>query len=219
MIANKAVSQTNGYNAGTDNAAAGQDLLKTADSALSSISDYLQRIRELSVKSMNGIYGADELSSMQSEIDQLKQGIQETAKNTSYNSISLLDGSMADIQLATNPDGKGSSIKLYNSTLEELGIADYDVTGDFNLQDIDDAIASVSEARSSLGATDNSLSATIRSNQTAAFHSVSAQSSIQDADVSEEISELSKNRILDEYRMFTQKSQADQNNFIVKMFQ
>lgn len=218
-IVEKQKAQVNGYNAGTNNAKAGQDLIKTADSSLASITDSLQRVRELSVKASSGINGADELFAIQKEIDQLKQGIQETAKNTLFNTISLLDGNMADIELATNPEGGTSSIKLYNSTLESLGIVDYDVTGDFDIQAIDDAIASVSEARSSLGATTNALSSRVSYNQTTALNTLSSQSSIEDADMFEEISKMNKEKVLEEYRIFTQREQAEKENLIVRMFQ
>lgn len=218
-IVEKQKAQISAYNAGTDNAKAGQDLIKTADSALSSITDSLQRVRELSVQAAGGIKGADELSAIQKEIDLLKQGIQDTAKSTSFNTISLLDGNMADIELATNPEGGSSSIKLYNSTLESLGIADYDVTGDFDIQAIDDAIASVSEARSGLGAATNTLSSTVNYNQTASFNTLSSQSSIEDADMFEEVSNMNKEKVLEEYRMFTQRDQAEKENLIIKMFQ
>ena len=39
--------------------------------------------------------------------------------------------------MASNPDGTGMSIKMVNTTLESLGIADYDVTKDFDISVID----------------------------------------------------------------------------------
>lgn len=218
-IVEKQKAQVSGYNAGTNNAKSGQDLIKTTDSALGSITNSLQRVRELSVQASGVTNGPDELSAIQKEIDQLKQGIQDTAKGTTFNTISLLDGNMADIELATNPEGGSSSIKLYNSTLEALGIANYDVTGEFDIQEIDDALASVSEARSSLGAATNALSSTVSYNQTVSFNTLSSQSSIEDADMFEEVSKLNKEKVLEEYRMFTQNDQATKENLIVKMFQ
>ena len=69
---------------------------------------------------------------------------------------------MADIELATNPEGDTLKIKLANSTLESLGIADFDVTGEFDLEAIDKAIEMVSEARSKYGAKSNALEHTIQ---------------------------------------------------------
>ena len=107
------------------------------------------------VNSMNGLYEDDERQAIQWEIDGLKQSIQDVAKGTTFNTMRLLDGSMADIDLATNPQGGGLSIRLVNSTLESLGIADYDVTKDFDLDAIDKAIETISGARSKIGAQTN----------------------------------------------------------------
>ena len=44
-------------------------------------------------------------------------------------------------------------IQMENSTLEALGIADFDVTkGNFNLQDIDKAMDMISSRRGNIGA-------------------------------------------------------------------
>lgn len=114
-------SQKNGYDVGADNAKSGQDLLNVSDGALGSITDSLQRIRELSLQASNSaIYSDDDIQSMQDEVDQLKQQIQEAAKGTQFNTKNLADGSMADINLATNPKGTGMQINLEDSTLQSF---------------------------------------------------------------------------------------------------
>ena len=55
-IAQKLNSQTNGYDVGYRNAGTSQDMLNVADGALGSITENLQRIRELSVQASNGLY-------------------------------------------------------------------------------------------------------------------------------------------------------------------
>ena len=139
-IVEKMNSQTNGYDVGNSNGKAGQDLIKTAEGGLASIQDNLQRIRELAVQASNGIYAPEDKEAIQKEVEQLKQGIQDAARGTEFNTLKLLDGSMADMDLALNPDGTGMEIQMYNSTLESLGIADFDVTGSFSIEDIDKAI-------------------------------------------------------------------------------
>lgn len=186
-ISEKLLTQENGLTVGSDNAATGQNLLNVADGALAGIQDLLQRIRELSIKSMNGLYTDDDKAAIQLEIDGLKQNIQDTAKGTTFNTMKLLDGSMADIDLATNPQGGGLSIQLVNSTLEGLGIEDYDVTGDFDLNAIDEAMEKISSARSAIGAQTNALTHTINYNDLAAYNLASANSSLKDTDYGEEL--------------------------------
>lgn len=203
-------SQSNGYDVGTDNAKTGQDVLNVADGALSSIADSLQRIRELSVQASNsGVLSDDDLQAMQDEVEQLKKQIQDTAKGTEFNTQKLLDGSMADMNLATNPDGTGMQINLTNSTLESLGIADYDLTGDFDISVIDDALKQVNDARSSNGATSNALSYTVDYNNYTSYNLTSSQSKIADLDMEKYVSEAKKSQILQQYQYFMDKDRAE----------
>ena len=58
-----------------------------------------------------------------------------------YNEQKLLDGSLATMEIASNPTGKGSSIKMYSATLENLGLDGYSVLGgEISLDAIDQAI-------------------------------------------------------------------------------
>lgn len=84
-IAQKLLSQSNSLNKATDNAATFQDMTKIADGALGSISDSLQRIRELGLQASNGLYTDSDKAAIQSEIDQLKQHISDTASQTQFN--------------------------------------------------------------------------------------------------------------------------------------
>lgn len=216
-ISEKLLTQENGYSAGTDNARYGQSLLNIAEGALSGIQDSLQRIRELSVKSLNGLYGDEERQAIQCEVDGLKQSIQDVAKNTSFNTMKLLDRSMADVDLATNPQGGGLSIKLVNSTLESLGIADYDVTKDFDLDAIDNALDMISGARSRMGAQSNALTHTINFNGYSILNMASANSRIKDTDYGEEIIKKNRDEALNQYRIFNIKSKMNSDVGILRL--
>ena len=137
-IDENAKAQINGTNVGTRNAKEGQNMLKVADGALSGISDMLGRMRELALTASNSaLYTDDEKRMMQDEIDQLKQGISDSVRNTEFNTKKLFDGSMADANLATHPDGSGMSIQFEDTSLETLGIADFSVMGDFDIKTIE----------------------------------------------------------------------------------
>lgn len=209
-IIEKMESQTNGYDVGTDNGKTGQELLKTAEGGLASISDNLQRIRELAVQASNGIYAPEDKAAIQEEINGLKQGIQDAAKGTEFNTMKLLDGSMADLHLALNPDGTGMEIQMANSTLESLGIEDFDVTGNFSIEDIDKAIEKVNEARGSIGASYNALEHATAYSSLASENLTAASSRIEDLDVEEAISDMKKQEVLDNYAMFVQKLKMEQ---------
>lgn len=211
-------SQTNGYDVSVRNAQDGQSLLNVAEGGLASITDSLQRIRELSVQASNFIYTDSDRKAIQEEINGLKASIQDVAKGTEFNTMKLLDGSMADMNLATNPDGTGMKIQLENSTLASLGIEDFDVTKDFDISDIDKALQKVTEARGDIGATTNRLDSSIRYSSLASENLTRASSKIEDLDVGKAVSDLNKNKLLDEYKMFAQKAllqqQANMNNML-----
>lgn len=218
-IGKKLQAQETGLNVGAQNAKEGMGALNVADSALGGVMDYLQRIRDLALRSMNGLSSASDKQYYQGEIDQLKEGIQSLSKTTSLNEQKLLDGSMADMHIATNPDGSGMRIGMANSTLEALGIADFDVTKDFSLDTIDDAINKVSSQRGNLGASTNRLEYAYNYNTGASLQQLSARSRIEDLDMPQAISDKKKEELLSEYRTLMLKKQMNQDSMVLKLFQ
>lgn len=211
-------AQKNGYDIGADNGESGRDLLDVSDGALGSISDSLKRIRELSIKASNSsIYSDDDMQAMQDEVDQLKQDIQETAKGTQFNTLKLADGSKADLNLATNPKGTGMQITLENSTLESLGIDDYDLTSDFDITKIDEAIKKVTDSRTNQAAESNSLSYQIDYNGIASYNLESSQSKYEDTDIGDYITQMQKEKIMKQYQYFAQKQLTNSQLSFEKM--
>lgn len=216
-ISEKLLTQINGYNTGTNNAADGINMMNVAEGALSGIHDSLQRMRELAVQAQNGIYSASDKEMIQMEIDGLKQSIQDAAKGTEFNTMKLLDGSFASLSLATNPSGGGLEIQMENSTLASLGIVDFDVTGKFSLDSLDSAISAVSKARSRLGAKTNALSHTINYNENAGLNLMAANSRIRDTDYGKAIIDRNRDNILSQYRIFAMKAQMNNNAGVLKL--
>lgn len=207
-ISEKQNSQVKGYDAATNNLKSGKDLLNISDAALSGVTDYLQRIRELALGASNSaLLSADDLQGIQDEINQMKQGIQDIASQTQYNRHNLLDGSRNNgFQIAS--DGNGNSISIQNSsdsTLKALGIADFDVTKDFDLSTIDNALNKVSSMRSQGGAQSNRLDYAINFNSYASYNTSAAQSRMADTDYGKAITELKKQQTLQTYSIMMQK--------------
>ena len=219
-IAEKLKSQSNGYDVGRRNAATSQDMVNVADGGLSTIADSLQRIRELGVQASNtAIYGDSERKMMQQEIDQLKGAISDAGKNTRFNTMNLLDGSMGSSHVASSPDGGGMDINMPNATLEALGIADFDVTGDFDLSVIDKALDQVSSARGDMGAAYNRLDHTMNFNSYASLNTTASRSRIEDLDIGKAVSDMKKNSLLEEYKIMMQKKQEEENGRVVQLLQ
>ncbi len=217
-ISEKLKANVTGYSVGSSNAKDGNSLINIAEGALSGIQDALQQIRELGVRAMNGLYSASDKEAFQAEIEGLKGTIQGTARNTTFNTMKLLDGSMADINLATNPEGGKLKIQMVNSTLESLGIADFDVTGDFKLDDIDNAIERISSARSSLGAYSNRLEHTVNYNDYAHYNLTAANSRIRDTDYGETIIQRNRDKALQDYKLYVMKAKMNSDAGFLRLF-
>lgn len=218
-IANKLEVSARGTQVATQNTREGIQVTNIADGGYNSIMERLQSIRELSIKAMNGLNSASDLQAIQGEIDQQLQGIGEAARNTIYNEQKLLDGSMATMEIASNPTGKGSSIKMYSATLEKLGLDGYSVLeGEINLDAIDKAIEKVSSDRSKLGASANGLEARERANQVAYENMTAAQSRIEDSDMGKAVSELRKEETLQEVKIAMLNKKKEQEKNILGLF-
>ncbi len=217
-IANKIQKESSGLDVGASNIKDGIGVANIQDGALSSIQDSLQRIRELSLKASNGLYGDSEKQMIQKEIDQVLKGIEQTAVGTQYNEKKLLDGSMADMHIASNPDGSGMKIQMQNATLENLGIDGYNVTGSFDIGVIDAAMEKISAARSSTGATTNAMEHAYNYNKGASLELTGAQSRIEDLDIPKAVSEEKKNKLLADYQMGIQRKKMENDSLITRMF-
>lgn len=218
-IARKMQTEETGLRVGAENAKMGIGVLNVADGALGGVTDYLQRIRELALKSMNGTTSDSDKQIYQNEINQLKDGIQSLAKDTSLNEQKLLDGSMADLDLVTSPSGGGMSIKMANSTLEALGIADLDVTSDdFSLESIDKALDIVSMQRGSLGASTNRLEHNYNFNVSSSLMQTASRSRLEDLDFPKAVSEKKKEDLLAEYRVHMLRKQMEKDKAVTKLF-
>lgn len=210
-IAKRMKLQEIGLNVGAQNAQMGIGALNTADGALDGVMDYLQRIRDLAVRSMNGTSSPSDKAVYQREIDQMKQGIQSLAEGTTLNEQKLLDGSMADLELVTNPNGGSRHIQMADATLEALGIADLDVTsGDFSLEAIDKALDMVSAQRGSLGASTNGLERAYNYNTSASLQQLKSRSGLEDLDFPKAVSEKQKKELLFQYQTFMLKKKMEE---------
>lgn len=209
-IIQKEDAQARGYEVGADNIAAGKDLLNVADGAMAGITEQLQRMRELAVQASNtAVMGASEREAIQMEIDQLKQGISDIATQTTFNTKPLLDGSNQELNIMRDGNGQGSSIELPNTMLQELGIADFDVTGDFDISDIDKALEKVTAGRTKVGAQTNALEYAYNYNKNTGLNTIGAKSRLEDLDIPQAISDLKKNQLLQEYSMHMQKRRME----------
>lgn len=211
-------TQANGLNQGSANIQDGISALNISDGALSGINDNLQRIHELSVKASSGLLSQEDKGAIQSEISGLLQDIDNIANNTEFNTKKLLNNDDT-LSIVSNPDGSGIDINNVNSTVKALGLDGYDVTGNFDINKVTDAIAKVSENRSGIGAQTNALESAYRQNQNTIENVISSQSKIADLDMPKAISDMKKKELLDTFQIMMQKRrQEDEENNRNRLF-
>jgi flagellin len=103
-ISSRMTSQINGMDQATRNANDGVSMAQTADGALSSSSDILQRIRQLAVQSSNASNTSSDRAALQNEVTQSGAELNRIAQTTQFNGQNLLDGTMgtANFQVGAN---------------------------------------------------------------------------------------------------------------------
>lgn len=122
-ISERMTAQIKGLTQAGRNANDGISLAQTAEGALSTIGNNLQRIRELAVQSRNATNSTDDRAALQKEVIQLKSEIDRVATQTSFNGTKLLDGSFTaqTFQVGANQGETISIAGIANSTTASLG--------------------------------------------------------------------------------------------------
>ncbi|MCR5178915.1 MAG: flagellin [Lachnospiraceae bacterium] len=208
-IAKKLANTAKGFEVGRQNLQAGKSALYIADGGMDGIHDYLQRMRELSIRANSGLMSDEDKQAIQAETDQLKEGINDASRQAQYNEKSLLteDGS---VTLVTNGDPATMDVNTANIDSAALGI-NQNVTAldNFDLDSIDKAMEKVSSARSISGAQTNGIDYTMNYNAISAENLTSSQSVLEDADIAEEMINVNKNKTLTAAQLMMQKRQEE----------
>ncbi|NUJ58817.1 MULTISPECIES: flagellin [Halomonadaceae] len=133
-IANRMSSQITGLSQAQRNANDGISVAQTAEGALNQVNDNLQRIRELSVQAQNGTNNQEDLTSIQNEINQRLGEIDRISEETSFNGTKVLDSDQElSIQVGAN-DGESISISLSQINAETLGLSNFNVDGQAEIE-------------------------------------------------------------------------------------
>ncbi|WP_034618684.1 MULTISPECIES: flagellin N-terminal helical domain-containing protein [Chitinibacter] len=96
-ISERMTSQIKGLDQARRNANDGISLSQTAEGALQSSGDILQRIRELAVQSVNGSNSGSDRQALNSEVSQLVTELDRISNTTEFNGLKLLNGSFGSM--------------------------------------------------------------------------------------------------------------------------
>jgi flagellin len=107
-ISQRMTQQIRSLDMAVKNAGDAISLIQTAEGATASITDMLQRMRELAVQSANATNANDQRGYLDLEFQQLKQQIQSIADQTQWNGFSILNGTAGEA-VGTRPVYKVTS--------------------------------------------------------------------------------------------------------------
>ncbi len=186
------------------NAQDGISLVQTAEGAMQESNSMLIRMRELAVQANNGTMSVADRDTLQAEFAALIQEIDRVASATNFNTINLLDGSVASLTLQVGADTTAGidtlTVSLTSISTTTLGITALDIgsTGSATsaIAAIDSAINSVSQGRGNLGAVQNRLLGLISNLGVSVENLSAAESRIRDVDVAAETAALTRNTII-----------------------
>jgi len=135
-ISDRMSSQIRGMTQASRNANDGVSMAQTAEGALASSGDILQRIRELAVQSSNATNSSSDRQALQTEVGQLGSELSRIAQTTSFNGQALLDGTMGTANFQVGADANqlisasGSNFNTSSYGLNETTSGSKKVTAD-----------------------------------------------------------------------------------------
>lgn len=121
-ISDRMTSQINGLGQAARNANDGISLAQTAEGALGSVTDSLQRMRQLALQSANATNTSSDRSALNSEVSQLMSEIGRVSSTTQFNGLNLLDGTFQASQFQVGANANQTiSVSIAGATTDSLG--------------------------------------------------------------------------------------------------
>jgi len=223
-ISDKMTSQIRGMTVATRNANDGISLAQTAESALGTMTETMQRMRDLAVQSSNDAALTDsDRNKLQTEFKQLNDELTRIVSNTEFNGKKIVNGSVYGlvIQVGANTTVDNQiSIAISNMSAVLASVTAGSIgsgalaAGALNaITSLDAAIASIDDTRAGLGAVQNRFTTTISNLQSSIENQSAARSRITDTDFAAETASLSRSQILQQAgtAMLAQANQAGQS--------
>lgn len=186
QIIDRLTTQVEGNRQSISNAYDGVSLTQVAEGGLAGINDDVNRIRELSVQSGNGLLSDSDRQAIQSEVTQLQENISQTIEQTEFAGKSLLssDGNI-DFQVGANA-GQKIAVETQDVIAGLNDILNVDLSTAQGAEDAlaiaDTASEFVGSARTDLGATQNQFESAARNLTQTDVNVAAARSRIQDTD-------------------------------------
>jgi flagellin len=214
-VSEKMRSQVRGLNQAGQNIQNGVSFIQSTEGYLGETTDIIQRLRELSVQSANGIYSAEDRMQIQVEVSQLVSEVNRIASQAQFNGMNILTGRFArdsaqgpmQLQVGANVD-QNAKIFIGTMTATALGLTGSQGTANsmillssvdganMAIASLDSALKTVSKQRADLGAYQNRFEMAAKGIGIASENLQAAESRIRDTDMAQEMVTFTKNQIL-----------------------
>lgn len=212
-ISEKMRSQIRGLNQASRNIGDAVSFVQVAEGYLQETTDVLQRIRELAVQASNGVYSDEDRMQIQVEVSQLVAEVDRIASSAQFNGMNLLTGRFSkdsdyvmQLQIGANAD---QNIRAYIGTMtaQALGLTSIQGTDEkisisspdeanSTIAVLDNALKNVNKQRADLGAYGSRMEMAQKGINISSENLTSADSRIRDTDMAVEMTEYTKNQVL-----------------------
>ncbi len=216
-VSEKMRSQIRGLNQASTNASNGISFIQTSEGYLQETQDIIQRIRELSVQSANGIYTEEDRMQVQVEISQLVDEIDRIASHAQFNGMNMLTGRFARetgenivtasmwFHIGANMDQR-ERVFIGTMTAASLGVRNPGDRSILSLENpdsanraigtLDEAIKKINKQRADLGAYQNRLEHAIKGIDIGAENLQASESRIRDTNMANQMVSFMRDQIL-----------------------
>lgn len=185
-IAKKLEALSRGIGAASQNTQDAVSMIRTADGALSGVSDMTSRMSELASRASSGTLNDEQRGALQEEYDQLAQEIDRVGQSTNFNGNKLFDGSTYTMQVGAE-SGDRMDITMDEMSTAALGLGNVDLTtagGAANAMGaIKNASEQLSSQRGTLAAAESGLQSVFNNLQNSDENIISSVSRIMDQDI------------------------------------
>lgn len=205
-------TQINGLVQAEKNAMNGLSLVQVAEGSYQQMNDILQRVRQLSVQSANGIYSDMDRSHVQLEVSQLIDEVDRIATSAEFNRMKLLTGKFARSSRTGSMffhvgANQNQRIRVFIATVSSraLNLVDQgsrkrtiSTVGKANamIGYVDSALDQLNRQRADLGAYYNRMETTVKALSQTYENMIAADARIRDADMASVMVDYTRDQIL-----------------------
>ena len=195
-IASRMDAQVRGTTVAMRNANDGISMAQTAEGALATVTDALQRMRELGVQAQNGTNSTTDRANLDTEYQQLSQEITRIAAQTKFNGTAIIGaGAGANVfQVGAN---NGETLAITTTTVTTVaGNLTSSANASTAVAALDVALDTITTQRATYGAAMNRFGMAISNLAISTENQSAARGRIMDADFAVETANLSRAQIL-----------------------